>query len=61
MLEEAELAKAFYCHDAVSIARINAIESALKAAFPDVRWSFFEPDDSSPDFLHAIRRAFKAS
>ena len=31
---------------AVSIARINAIESALKAAFPDVRWSFFEPDDS---------------
>ena len=31
---------------AVSIVRINEIEAALKAAFPDVRWSFFEPDDS---------------
>ena len=32
---------------ATSIARINRVESALKAAFPDVRWSFFEPDDSA--------------
>ena len=32
---------------ATSIARINQVESALKAAFPDVRWSFFEPDDSA--------------
>jgi cation diffusion facilitator family transporter len=29
-----------------SIARINATESALRAAFPDIRWCFFEPDDS---------------
>ena len=28
------------------ISRINETEAALKAAFPDVRWSFFEPDDS---------------
>ena len=28
------------------VAQINAIEAALKAAFPEVRWSFFEPDDS---------------
>jgi cation diffusion facilitator family transporter len=32
---------------ATSIARINAVESALKAQFPEVRWSFFEPDDSA--------------
>jgi len=25
---------------------INTVERALKAQFPDVRWSFFEPDDS---------------
>jgi len=25
---------------------INAIEADMRAAFPDVRWSFFEPDDS---------------
>jgi cation diffusion facilitator family transporter len=31
---------------AVNIERINAIEAAMKAAFPEVRWSFFEPDDS---------------
>lgn len=31
---------------AESIARINRVEADLKAAFPDVRWSFFEPDDS---------------
>lgn len=31
---------------AVSIGRINKVEAALKATFPDVRWSFFEPDDS---------------
>ena len=31
---------------AENIVRINATESALKVAFPDVRWSFFEPDDS---------------
>ena len=28
------------------ILRINATEVALKAAFPDIRWCFFEPDDS---------------
>jgi cation diffusion facilitator family transporter len=28
------------------VQRINAIEANLKRAFPDVRWSFFEPDDS---------------
>jgi cation diffusion facilitator family transporter len=28
------------------VRRINAVESALRAEFPDVRWSFFEPDDS---------------
>ena len=26
--------------------RINAIEVDMRRAFPDVRWSFFEPDDS---------------
>jgi cation diffusion facilitator family transporter len=31
---------------AESILRINDTEVALKAAFPEVRWSFFEPDDS---------------
>ncbi len=31
---------------AINIERINATEKALKAAFPEVRWSFFEPDDS---------------
>ena len=31
---------------AINIARINETEVALKAAFPDIRWSFFEPDDS---------------
>ena len=31
---------------ASSIARINETELALKVAFPDVRWSFFEPDNS---------------
>ena len=31
---------------AANIVRINETESALKAAFPDVKWSFFEPDDS---------------
>ena len=30
----------------VSITRINAIEAALKKRFPEVKWSFFEPDDS---------------
>jgi len=28
------------------VRRINAIEADLRAQFPDVRWSFFEPDDS---------------
>jgi cation diffusion facilitator family transporter len=28
------------------VRRINAVELALRAAFPEVRWSFFEPDDS---------------
>ena len=31
---------------AINIERINATEKALKVAFPEVRWSFFEPDDS---------------
>ena len=30
-----------------AIARINATEMALKARFPDVKWCFFEPDDSA--------------
>jgi len=29
-----------------AITRINASEAALKVAFPDVKWIFFEPDDS---------------
>lgn len=32
---------------AVNMSRINETEAALKAAFPEVRWSFFEPDDSA--------------
>jgi cation diffusion facilitator family transporter len=28
------------------VQQINAIEKDLKAQFPDIRWSFFEPDDS---------------
>ena len=28
------------------VRRINAVEVDLRLAFPDVRWSFFEPDDS---------------
>jgi cation diffusion facilitator family transporter len=28
------------------VAQINAVEAAVKVAFPEVRWSFFEPDDS---------------
>ena len=31
---------------AETIGRINATEAALRQAFPDVRWCFFEPDDS---------------
>ena len=27
------------------IDQINAVQDALKASFPDVRWVFFEPDD----------------
>ena len=41
--------KACLGHDLPSselVARINTVETALRAAFPDVRWSFFEPDDS---------------
>lgn len=29
------------------IAAINAVERDLRVAFPEVRWSFFEPDDAS--------------
>ena len=29
-----------------NVAKINATELALKEAFPEVMWSFFEPDDS---------------
>jgi divalent metal cation (Fe/Co/Zn/Cd) transporter len=28
------------------VRRINAVEAGLRAEFPEVRWSFFEPDDS---------------
>jgi cation diffusion facilitator family transporter len=28
------------------LAQINAVERAVKAAFPEVRWSFFEPESS---------------
>ena len=31
----------------VLIAAINRVESELRAAFPDVRWCFFEPDDAA--------------
>jgi cation diffusion facilitator family transporter len=31
---------------AETITRINASEAALKVAFPEVKWIFFEPDDS---------------
>ncbi len=30
-----------------TISRINLTESALKAQFPEIRWCFFEPDDSA--------------
>jgi len=26
------------------IESINAVERAMKTQFPDIRWSFFEPD-----------------
>ena len=29
-----------------NVSKINATEAALKEAFPEVKWSFFEPDDS---------------
>jgi len=29
------------------VIRINAIEADMRRAFPDVKWSFFEPDDSA--------------
>lgn len=29
------------------IAEINAVEAAMKQAFPDVLWSFFEPEDAA--------------
>jgi hypothetical protein len=28
------------------VRRINVVEESLRGAFPEVRWSFFEPDDS---------------
>jgi len=31
---------------AETITLINATEAALRARFPEIRWSFFEPDDS---------------
>jgi divalent metal cation (Fe/Co/Zn/Cd) transporter len=27
------------------VRQVNTVEAALRAQFPDVRWSFFEPDD----------------
>ena len=41
--------KACLGHDLPSselVRRINSVEAALRVEFPDVRWSFFEPDDS---------------
>jgi len=29
------------------IAAINAVERDLRKQFPEVRWSFFEPDDAA--------------
>lgn len=29
------------------VRRIDAVEAAMRRAFPDVKWSFFEPDDSN--------------
>jgi divalent metal cation (Fe/Co/Zn/Cd) transporter len=31
----------------LSIERINAVEAAMRAKFPEIRWSFFEPDSSA--------------
>ena len=31
---------------ATMVRNINAVEAAVKATFPEVMWSFFEPDDS---------------
>jgi len=31
----------------VLVAQINAVERALKAQFPEVKWSFFEPEDKT--------------
>jgi len=31
------------------VAQVNAVEQAMQAEFPDVRWSFFEPDVSDDD------------
>src|SRR3546814_457448 len=31
------------------LAQINAVEAALQAEFPEVRWSFFEPDVADDD------------
>lgn len=42
---QAEMADAA-ADSATMIANINAVETAMKARFPEVRWSFFEPDDS---------------
>ena len=33
----------------VLLAQINAVEQAMQAKFPEVRWSFFEPDVSDDD------------
>ena len=32
---------------ATMVRQINTVEAAVKAAFPEVMWSFFEPDDSA--------------
>src|SRR5690606_22587011 len=31
------------------VAQVNAVEKAMQAEFPEVRWSFFEPDVSDDD------------
>jgi len=31
------------------LAQINVVEAAMQAEFPEVRWSFFEPDVADDD------------
>jgi cation diffusion facilitator family transporter len=40
---------------AALVAQVNAVEQAVQGAFPEIRWSFFEPDVSDED-THAQAR-----